>query len=71
MKSALNIHAKLCFSPAGKYLLKVNKANTGAKCETCSKLTIKTPERRSGVFVVNFEHISHLVLAFLSVTLGR
>ena len=30
-------------------------------CETCSKLTIKTPERRqrrrSGVFIVNFEHI--------------
>ena len=36
----------------------------------CSKLTIKTPERhqwrRSGVFIVNFEHISHpfLVLTF-------
>ena len=31
-----------------------------------SKLTIKTPKRhhwrRSGVFIVNFEHISHLVL---------
>ena len=35
---------------------------------TCSKLTIKAPEqrhcRRSGVFIVNFEHISHLVLVF-------
>ena len=34
--------------------------------EICSKLTIKTPERRQrrhfGVFIVNFEHISHLVL---------
>ena len=33
------------------------------------KLTIKTPEgrqwRRSGVFIVNFEHISRLVLVFL------
>ena len=33
------------------------------------KLTIKTPERRqwrrSGVFIVNFEHIAHLVLVFL------
>ena len=33
-------------------------------CEICSKLTIKTPERRHwrrfGVFIVNFEHISHL-----------
>ena len=39
-----------------------------------SKLTIKTPERRqwrrSGVFIVNFEHVSHLTLAFLSLTLN-
>ena len=32
-------------------------------CEICSKLTIKTPERRqrrrSGVFIVNFEYISY------------
>ena len=34
---------------------------------TCSKLTIKTLEqgvkyvRRSGVFIVNLEHISHLI----------
>ena len=27
------------------------------RCEICSKLTIKTPKR---VFIVNFEHISHL-----------
>ena len=42
---------------------------------TCSKLTIKTPERChwrcSGVFIVNFEHISHLVLVFLLLTLSR
>ena len=33
------------------------------RCEICSKLTIKTPKRRRrrfGVFIVNFEHISHL-----------
>ena len=34
-------------------------------CEICSKLTIKIPERRDwrryGIFIVNFEHISHLV----------
>ena len=30
-------------------------------CEISSKLTIKTPKwRRFGVFIVNFEHISHL-----------
>ena len=40
----------------------------------CSKLTIKAPEqhhwRRSGIFIVNFEHISHLVLVFLLLTLN-
>ena len=34
-------------------------------CEICSKLTIKTPEQLSTVFVVNFGHISHLSLVFL------
>ena len=47
---------------AGIYLLKVNNRNSSTKCEICSKLTIKTPEqcqwRRSGVFIVNFEHIN-------------
>ena len=32
--------------PAGIYLLKVNKRNTSTGCEICSKLTMKTPERR-------------------------
>ena len=43
------------------YLLKVSNSNTRKKCQVCSKLTIKTPERRhgrrSGAFIVNFEHI--------------
>ena len=34
--------------------------------EICSKLIIKTSERRhwrrSGVFIVNFEHISHFLV---------
>ena len=51
------------------YLLKVNNRNTRTRCQIHSKLTIKTPERcqwrRSGVFIVNFKHISHLVLLFL------
>ena len=29
------------------------------------------PGRRSGVFIVNFEHISHLALVFLLLTLNR
>ena len=54
-------------NPIAIYLLKVNNRNTRERREMCSKLTIKTPERRhrrrSGVFIVNSEHISHLVLA--------
>ena len=60
--------------PAGIYLLKANNGNNRARCEICSKLTIKIPERRqwcrSGIFLVNFEHDSHLVLVFLLLTLS-
>ena len=60
--------------PAGIYLLIVNNRNTRTRCEICSKLTIKTLERhhwhRSGFFIVNFEHISHLVLKFQLLTLN-
>ena len=48
------------------FLFKVNNRNTRKRCETCSKLTIKTSDwcqwRRFGVFIFNFEHISHLFL---------
>ena len=61
--------------PAGNYMLKDNNRNTRARYEICSKLTIKTPERRHwrrfGVFIVNLEHISHIVLVFLLLTLSR
>ena len=61
--------------PADNYMFKVNKKNTRTRCEICSKLTIKTPERRHwrrfGVFIVNFEHISHLVLMFLLLALSK
>ena len=33
-------------NPAGIYLFKVNNRNTRTRCEICSKLTIKTAERR-------------------------
>ena len=59
--------------PAGNYMFKVNNRNTRTRCQIYSKFTIKTPERcqwhRSGVFIVNFEHISHLALVFLLLTL--
>ena len=36
------------------------------KCEICSELTMKTLERRrSGVFIINFEHIIQLLLSLL------
>ena len=32
--------------PVGNYMFKVNHRNPRLMCEICSKLTIKTPERR-------------------------
>ena len=47
------------------YMFKVNNRNTTSRCEICSQLTINIPERHqwvhSGVFIVNFEHISYLI----------
>ena len=62
-------------NPVGDYNLpQVKNRNTTTRCEICLKLTIKTPEGRqwclSDVFTVNFEHISHLVLVFLLLTLN-
>ena len=60
--------------PVSIYMFKVNNRNTRTKCEMSSMLTIKTQKRRqwrrSDVFVVNFEHISHLILVFLLLTLN-
>ena len=56
-------------------MFKVNNRNTRTGCEICSKLTIKIPEQRqwcrSGIFIVNFERTSHLVLVFLLLTFSR
>ena len=44
-------------------------------CEIYPKLTINTPGRRywrrSGVFIVNFEQISYIVLVFLLLNLNK
>ena len=45
--------------PVGNYMFKVNNRNTRTRCEI------------SGVFIVNCEHISHLVLVFLLLALSR
>ena len=53
----VNYTANIC-------LFKVNNRNTRKRFEICLKLSMITPERRhwrhSGVFIVNFDHISHL-----------
>ena len=54
----LCLFGSLCIiNPAGDYMFKVNNINTRASCKICSKLTIKTPERRqaSSVSIVNYE----------------
>ena len=45
--------------PVGIHMFEVNNRNSRIWCKTCSKLTIKTPERRS-----------HLVLLLLLLTLN-
>ena len=40
-------------------------------CNLHSKKNFHWHWRRSGIFIVNFEHISHLVLVFLLLTLSR
>ena len=52
------------YFPANIYLFKVSNRNTRKGSKICSKLAIKTSERRhsrhSDVFIVNFEHVSNL-----------
>ena len=69
------VSVKVGIKPAGNKMFKVNNRNSRTRCEICSKLTIKVPERRhwrrSDIFIVNLEHISHLALLFLLLTLSR
>ena len=55
--------------PANIYLFKVSNRITRKRCEKCSKFTITVPKRRqwrlSWFFVVNFEHMSHLLVFLL------
>ena len=71
------IFRKLPFNgfSTGIYSVKANNGNTFTMYEICSKLTIRTPEEnhwhRSGVFTVNSEQISYIVLVFLMLTLNK
>ena len=51
----------------GIYSFKVNHRNPRTRCEICSKMKERS---RSGDFIVNFEHISHLVLVYLLLNLN-
>ena len=68
-------HLLVISYPSKNCLLKVNNKNTRKWCEILSMLTIKTPNRRQwcrpSVLIVNFEHILHLSLAFLLLTLNK
>ena len=55
---------KACDYPGIIYLFKLNNINTRTMCEICSKLSVQSylhHWRRSGVFIANFEQISHIV----------
>ena len=53
-------------------MFKIKKKNTGTRCEICSKLTIKTPERRQfAISIFNSEPIFYLVLVLLKLTFNK
>ena len=58
----------LARSQSCNYMFKVYNRNATARCEICS---IKTPGRRSGVFIVNFEIISYPSRLFLLLILSK
>ena len=83
-KKFCNIHANkvkskqtnnFCNIQANKCMFRVNNRNSRKRCEIYLKLTVKTPDScqwyRSDIFIVNFEHISHLFRVFLLLTLNK
>ena len=69
-----NHYVEIVLDPSG-LKFKASSGNTRTMCRICSKLTMKTLERRQlrrfGVFVASFEHISPIVLVFSSLALNR
>ena len=75
----LSVIAAVCYfsvykltrwDPGNFYLFKFNNRNTRKRCELSSKLRINTVESLFGVFIVDFEHISHSFLVFLLLNLN-
>ena len=58
-------------SPTIIYLLKVSSVSTRKNGKICSKLPLKTLKQRSTISNVDVEHISHLLLLFLMLTLSK
>ena len=61
--------------PASICLFQVNNGDFRTMYGICSRLTQKTPEQchrcRSGVFIITFEQISHVVLLLPFLTLKK
>ena len=66
-----DIYAGKNSSTNNNYLFIDNNSNTRKTCEICLKLTIKSLQRRSAVFIVNFERISYLFTLFSSVSIKQ
>ena len=56
-------------NPGNIYMLKVNIRSTRRRCDLEALEERQWP--RSVVFIVNFEHISYLLLVFLLLTLNK
>ena len=64
IKSIPRIYLEECF-PENKNILRVKNRNKSNVCIICSKVTVKMPLTRVGIFIINSEHSSHLFLMFL------
>ena len=56
-------------NPAGNYLSKVNNRNSRTRCD--NNFNNKVNNNDNSVVIINFEHISHLALVFLLLSLSR
>ena len=48
----VNMFSRRKVNTAGNCMFKVNNRNTRTRCEICSKLTIKTPERSPSLLLL-------------------
>ena len=55
----------------GINLFKVKNGNTRTMCEICLNWTINKQNDVNDVFIINFEHISHIVLVFPLLTWNK